>query len=93
MSCCDPRGCGERSSPASPHLALLIGLDDLGRRDVQRRRPAAPEAIGVDADQEAGWAAWVEILRPAELRTMAVGYLQRALALNAPVEVSRSDQM
>jgi predicted DNA-binding transcriptional regulator YafY len=38
-----------------------------------------------------GWAAWVEVLHPAELRTMLVGYLHRALGLNTTAEVTNPD--
>jgi predicted DNA-binding transcriptional regulator YafY len=40
-----------------------------------------------------GWSGWVEVLRPAELRTMVVGYLHRALALNAAAGAKNPDQM
>ena len=33
-------------SPASPHLTPLIGLNDLAGHGIERRQPAAPNAIG-----------------------------------------------
>jgi predicted DNA-binding transcriptional regulator YafY len=38
-----------------------------------------------------GWAGWAEILRPAELRDIVVGHLQRALALNTRFASNHSD--
>src|SRR4051812_16414483 len=35
-----------------PHLAQLVGLNDPARPDVERREPAAPAAIRVEAHQE-----------------------------------------
>jgi predicted DNA-binding transcriptional regulator YafY len=40
-----------------------------------------------------GWAGWVEILHPMELRDIVVGHWQRAVALNTPFAADHSNQM